>query len=432
MSSSIAFALFAVIAPLVLLATTRVAPAVILCGAMVFVSFTGVISPGEALRGFVNPAVLTIAVLYVVVAGLKHSGVIAWISDLPRAKPRRLTGANAWLLSTATGLSTVVSNTAIVAMFIPIAESWAKRYGIPISRILLPLNNAVILGGVCTLIGTSTNLAVNGLYAEMDGGGLKFFELAWVGVPLALLRIGYALVAAPWLLPTRAAPHRSAAEREPNNTFAPVPEVALVEPVLQGAAGLQRAGLFAEASAVSLLNAASTPHTPREDRTAATAQRAPLALSILALLIVSIDFSTVIGIAASLALGTALTKSGAASQLAAWAEPLAQGDALLALILLYVATVIVTEIVTNNAAGVVMFPIAVSMAASTGADPKPFIIAVMVGASAGFLTPIGYQTNLMVYGPGGYRLIDFVRYGLPLSLLTGLVTLLIVPRVWPL
>jgi di/tricarboxylate transporter len=204
--------------------------------------------------------------------------------------------------------------------------------------------------------------------------------------------------------------------------------------------------------------------SPLADSTAPAFRRAPLALAILAALIAnaifavlplfesvaiaaalmiatrcvttrvatqSIDYPTIVSIAASFALGAALTQSGAAKYLSDWVSMFSHGDAFLALVFIYVATVLVTEVITNNAAGVVMFPIAISVAAVTGSDPRPFVIAVMVGASAGFVTPIGYQTNMMVYGPGGYRFMDFVRYGLPLSILTGIVTLTIVPRVWP-
>jgi di/tricarboxylate transporter len=98
---------------------------------------------------------------------------------------------------------------------------------------------------------------------------------------------------------------------------------------------------------------------------------------------------------------------------------------------LYVATVVMTEMITNNAAGVLMFPIAMAVAQDGGVSYLPYVVCVMVGASAGFMTPIGYQTNLMVYGPGGYRWADYMRFGSPLSVLVGIATVLIVPRVWP-
>jgi di/tricarboxylate transporter len=98
---------------------------------------------------------------------------------------------------------------------------------------------------------------------------------------------------------------------------------------------------------------------------------------------------------------------------------------------LYIATVIMTEMITNNAAGVLMFPIAMAVAHDGNVHYLPYVISVMVGASAGFITPIGYQTNLMVYGPGGYRWSDYIRFGTPLSILVGLVTIYLVPKIWP-
>jgi di/tricarboxylate transporter len=145
----------------------------------------------------------------------------------------------------------------------------------------------------------------------------------------------------------------------------------------------------------------------------------------------SIEYHIVAGIAASFALGVALMESGAAGMIGNGLLHLAASDPWLALAALYVSTVIVTELITNNAAGVLMFPIAVSIAEAAGVNYMPYVIAVMIAASAGFITPIGYQTNLMVYGAGGYRFMDFVRYGLPLSIMCGIVSLIVVPRVWP-
>ena len=145
----------------------------------------------------------------------------------------------------------------------------------------------------------------------------------------------------------------------------------------------------------------------------------------------SIEYPVLAGIGASFALGFALAESGAAALLAGYIGDLARGDPFWALVVLYVATVILTELITNNAAGVLMFPIAMAVANDGGVHFMPYVIAVMVGASAGFITPIGYQTHLMVYGPGGYRWVDYIRFGVPLSILVGIGTMLIVPRVWP-
>jgi di/tricarboxylate transporter len=145
----------------------------------------------------------------------------------------------------------------------------------------------------------------------------------------------------------------------------------------------------------------------------------------------SIEYPVLAGIGASFALGFALAESGAAALLAQYIGNIARGDPFWALVVLYIATVVMTEMITNNAAGVLMFPIAMAVAQDGNVSYMPYVISVMVGASAGFITPIGYQTNLMVYGPGGYRWIDYIRFGTPLSIIVGIVTILLVPRIWP-
>jgi len=109
----------------------------------------------------------------------------------------------------------------------------------------------------------------------------------------------------------------------------------------------------------------------------------------------------------------------------------AGGNPMFTLILLYACTVVFTEVLTNNASAILMFPIGMAAATQLHVHPMPFVMTVMVASSAAFITPLGYQTNLMVYGPGGYRFSDYVRVGTPLSLLVGTVVLWVIPHVWP-
>jgi di/tricarboxylate transporter len=145
----------------------------------------------------------------------------------------------------------------------------------------------------------------------------------------------------------------------------------------------------------------------------------------------SIDYQVLLVIACAYGLGTAVQKVGLADLITEHAILLAGGDIWLMLVLVYVATVILTETITNNAAAIIMFPIAVSAANTLGVNITPFAVAVMIAASASFITPIGYQTNLMVFGPGGYRFIDYIKLGLPLSLIVASIALWIIPIVWP-
>lgn len=577
-----------VAAVLGLLTLTTIATDIVLVGAMITVTILGILSPDEALRGFANPGVMTIAALYIVVAGLRETGAMSWISRWVLGRPRTLGIAQSKLMLVTGALSTVINNTPVVALFIPIAQEWSSRYGFSISKLLLPMNHIVILAGMCTLIGTSTNLVVNSLLLKaVPDAGLGLWDLAWVGVPLTILGFVYMLVLGRKLLPDRqgaveqlqnAREYSVEARVVPNGplvgrTIAEVglrgmknayvleiqrgdrliaavgPDeqlqandrvtfVGVVDAVneLRRIPGLlvaedQRFQLDLRHSQRCLVELVLAPSFPMLGRTVKEAEfrgnynaaivsisrdgarlegklgdvtlhagdtllvesdegfverhkynrdfllvsplrdsappdfrRAPVAVAILLAMIVlatieaiplfeasfiaaglmvatgcltlrlardSIEYPVIVGIAASFALGAALTESGAAEIIANGIGNLAGTDPFWALCVLYVVTVIVTELITNNAAGVVMFPIAMAVAEGTGANFMPFVVAVMIGASAGFITPIGYQTNLMVYGPGGYRWMDYVRFGVPLSVVVGVAAVVIVPRVWP-
>ena len=588
MAWEIWFTLAIVVTVLVTLATTPAPTEVVLLAAMITLSIAGVITPSQSLSGFSSPGVMTVAALYVVVGGLRETGTIAWFSQLVFGRPRTLLSAQAKLFGASGLLSTVINNTPVVAMFIPIAQEWSARYGFSISRLLLPMNNVVILAGLCTLIGTSTNLAVYGLLIQTKPEAeIGLFDLVWIGVPLAIMGVIYSLALSRRLLPDRRGPveqlenareyafevrvhgggplvGKSIAEvglrnlqsayvleivRENRLMTSVGPDevlraedqltcVGIVDAIkdLRRMPGLSIAEdqgfrldlKHAQRQLVEIVLSATSPLINRtvrasgfrdlygaaiisisrdgnripgkvgdivfrpgdtllveapahfvdkhkysrdfllvsalQDSTPPDFRRAPLALGILLLMITvatlewvplfeasfmaagtmvatgcltmqgatrSIQYHIVAGIAASFALGVALMESGAASLLGGALVSFAAGNPWLVLGGLYVATVIVTELITNNAAGVLMFPIAIAVAEAAGVEYMPYVIAVMVAASCGFITPIGYQTNLMVYGPGGYRFMDFVRFGLPLNILCGIITLIIVPRVWP-
>jgi len=145
----------------------------------------------------------------------------------------------------------------------------------------------------------------------------------------------------------------------------------------------------------------------------------------------SIDWSLLVVIAAALGVGKAIEMSGLADVVAAEIIGFAGGHPWWVLVAVYFVTMVFTELVTNNAAAVLVYPIAMAAARSLNADAMPFIIAIAIGASAGFATPFGYQTNLMVYGPGGYRFTDYLRVGIPLDLVFMAVTVTVTPFVFP-
>ncbi len=589
MTLEIAITLAVVLGVLLLLATSRFDTDVVLVGAMITLTLAGILKPDEALQGFASNGVMTIAALYIVVAGLRETGAMAWISRWVLGRPRSLPVAQSKLMIVTSVLSAVINNTPVVALFIPVAQEWASRFGYSISKLLLPMNHMVILAGMCTLIGTSTNLIVNSLLVKtVPDSGLSLFSLIWIGLPLSAIGFVYILLATPWLLPDRQSPveqlenareYSVEARVTPNGPLVgrSIAEVGLrsmkyafvleisrgerlltavgPDEVLQANDRVTFVGVVdavnelrrmpgllvaedqtyqlnlrhAQRCLVELVLSPSSPlvgQTVREsgfrktynaavisisregarlegklgdvklrpgdtllvetdngfverqkynrefllvsslqDSAPPDFARAPLAFVILlAMLTVSamewiplfqasflaaglmvasgcvtlsvarrsIEYPVLAGIAASFAMGFALAESGAADLLAGWIGSIAKGDPFWALVVLYVTTVIVTELITNNAAGVLMFPIAMAVAQDGEVSYLPYVICIMVGASAGFITPIGYQTNLMVYGPGGYRWMDYIRFGVPLSIIIGIATVLIVPMIWPL
>lgn len=566
---------------------TRVSADLVLMAAMAFLLIIGILDPAQALAGFANPGVITIATLYVVAAGLKETGAVQWIARSLLGHPKTERGAQFRMLAPTGILSSFMNNTAVVAMFIPAIQDWAQRLNIPASRLLLPLSYAAILGGTCTLIGTSTNLVVDGLLQTRLGINLGLFELAWVGIPSLIAGGIYLVLFSSRLLPDRggmaeeleavreygvevevdpAGPlvgqtvaqaglralnygylmeidrgGRLITAVEPDRMLQPndklyfvgAPECAselrrirglqaaessiqkldlanhqrcLVEVVLgqefpalgktvraskfrtrfnAAILSVSREGrrvpgklgditfrmgdtLLLEASQQFveqyrfrrdfLLVSALNDSTPPDFR------KAPRALGILLLMVLasasgllqimeaaflaagamivsgcitasrarrSVDLPVLVVIAASFALGNAMTVTGGAEWVASGLlglfGPLTPW---LALALIYVLTTLFTEMITNNAAAVLMFPIALALSEQLGVSFLPFAVAVMFAASASFMTPLGYQTNLMVYGPGRYRFTDYIRIGAPLSLIVACVAVGLIPLVW--
>lgn len=568
------------------LALTRVAPDVVLMGALAFLVVSGILTPSEALAGFANPGVMTIATLYVVAAGLKETGAIQWLAHRLLGQPRRLRQAQLRVLLPASGLSAFMNNTTVVAMFIPAIQEWAARLRLPTSKLLLPLSYASILGGTCTLIGTSTNLVVDGLLQSERGISLHMFELAWVGVPLVVIAGGFLYLMADRLLPNRqgaleqleqareyavevrvipqgplegksiadaglrslahgyladierdgelmtAVPPETKLQADDILVFVGAPECArelrrvhglrpangdvhkldiahhrrcLVEAVIgpdfTGIEQTVRESRFRSRYQAVILSISRhgrrlpgklgdirlqvgdtlLMETAQEfvsqyqyrkdfllvsalnDSTPPDFRKAPWALGILgAMVLVSatgllsileaaflaggamlltrcvtaskarryLELSVLIVIAASFALGSAMDKTGAASQIAQWLLLVDGLSPWVALAMVYTLTVIFTELITNNAAAVLMFPVAAAVAEQLGVSIMPFAIGIMFAASASFMTPLGYQTNLMVLGPGGYRFVDYLRLGAPMSLLVGVIAIGLIPLVW--
>ncbi|MBA1332752.1 potassium transporter TrkA, partial [Candidatus Endoriftia persephone str. Guaymas] len=186
-----------------MMAFTRVSPDLITSAALTVLLLAGVVSPEQALAGFANQGMLTVAVLYVVVSGLTETGAVGWIGQTLLGRPRSIRHAQWRLMLPVAGLSAFLNNTPVVAVFIPALQEWARRHRLQLSKLLIPLSFASIAGGTCTLIGSSTNLLVNGLMLEQTGSGLALFDLLWIGLPVSLAVLLFVLLMGSWLLPNR-------------------------------------------------------------------------------------------------------------------------------------------------------------------------------------------------------------------------------------
>jgi di/tricarboxylate transporter len=567
---------------------TRISPDIVVVGALTALMLLGVLSLGDALQGLANPGLATVGVLYVVAAGLVNTGAVYAIGTTLLGRPQSTASAIFRLMLPAAAVSGFLNNTPLVAMLVPVVEEWGRRCRISLSKLMIPLSYAAILGGMLTLIGTSTNVVVQGLVLENTTlGPIPFFAVGAVGLPCAIVGILYVVVAQKWLLPDRKPPLADFGEaREyaiemvlegtspmigksveeaglrqlpgaflaeiergasvlpavapteklqagdrllfvgvvdsvgellrlrglvpaPEQVFklhAPRPERRLFEVVVSDrgpvAGRTIRDGRFRtrynavviavarngerlrgkigdiELHAGDTLLLESGPNfltqqrnskdfllvsqlhgvtIPRHDKSwiaigilgimvalAATGTLSMLEAALVAAGLMlatrcikgnaaraSVDWSVLTVIGASLGIGQALETSGAAGAIADTWLTAAGTNPFLALAALYVFTNVVTELVTNNAAAVMCFPIAAATAESLGVSLWPFVYVIMMAASAAFATPIGYQTNLMVYGPGGYRFSDYARVGLPLNLLVGAITVVLAPLFWP-
>lgn len=574
---------------LVVLSLTRIAPHLVVMGALVILSALGILSPSEALAGFSNSGLMTVAAMFVVAAGIHASGGIDLLVNKVLGIVKSERSALARMFAPVVIMSAFLNNTPVVATMIPAIHAWSRKINIAPSKLMIPLSYTAILGGTLTMIGTSTNLVVNGQYQELTGeAGFSLFSITAVSLPVAIGGLLFMWLVMPKLLPNRDDKKAFANLREFTLEVQVAPNGPLVgksiveaglrnlrriylveidrdgtiltavpsEERLHGGDRLVFAGdteaisdllringiipsediehsesLIVQRAERSLVEAVVSHHcdavghairdTRFRDRYGAAIlavarggervkgnlgsiklaagdtlllearpafvtrqkhnkdfllindletepprhDKAYLAWAILlgivlsagfgissmlnaaligaALMIItgccsvsqaekSFDFTVLLTIAASFALGAALEKTGAATFLAENIISLSGGIPWMILILTYMSVSLLTETITNNAAAVLMLPIVLEITEKAGLNNEPFVFAIMIGASASFATPLGYQTNLMVYGPGGYRFSDFVRVGVPMNIFIGVLTIAVLLIGWPL
>jgi len=564
--------------------------------AVLALTVAGIITPDEALKGFGNSALITVACMFVLSAGLIRTGALNFVTGVmlhvgKGSKARSIVA----LMLTVAFISAFMNNTPVAVIFLPIVLSVAVKLEVAPSRLLIPLSYATIMGGTCTLIGTSTNLLVSQAVEKSGRPPLGMFEFAGAGVIYAVTGLAFLAIAGPLLLPRRAsvtssAPGGRVREFVTEVVFAPGsplvgktfqevlgrvpglvplmvirgeethPAPLITNPrtqfvraddvlLLKGAPGsinelLSRDGvtLTAELGAalagpgkgktMTMVELVVNPNSPLIGRTLGGAEfsrhhgnasviailrrdehlrervseirmrmgdtllalcdeahlddlrntdefimlegverqvlrrnKAPLAAAILGLVVLlaalevmpmsflalagavamvltgcltlrqsyaAIDASVVVLIAGTLAMGLAMEKSGAIESISdAMLGMLQDWGPRAVLAGIFLLATVINALISNNAVAVLFTPIAIAVARTLGLQPEPFIFAVLFGASCDYSTPIGYQTNLFVYGPGGYRFSDYVRIGVPLTLVLFAVSMVVIPWIWP-
>ncbi|MBF0160533.1 MAG: SLC13/DASS family transporter [Magnetococcales bacterium] len=395
-----------------LLAANRYPASIVLSGGVVALLGAGLITPRQALAGFINEGMITVGVLYVVVAGLQQTGAIGWMVDSILGIPRSIRHAQWRMALPVAAISPFINNTPVVAMFTPAISAWARRHQIPLSQLMIPLAFLTTASGLCTLVGSSTNLIVHALLRDKaESPGFSFWELGWIGIPVTITVFLYTVYWSNSRLPDRVADCGF-----PDD--------------LSGSMGFRRM-LLALAILLGFVLLATIGHVSTL-RSALIAAGLMLITGCVSVTTAwrAVEWPILLVIATSFALGTALDTTGAAQSMASALIVLTRENVLVSLAMVYMVTALLTQIVTNNATAALMFPIALATARDLQVSVMPFAVVVLVASSASFVTPIGYQTNLMVQQPGGYRFLDYIRFGWPLSLLVAGVTLGLTPLIW--
>ena len=549
------------------------------------------IDSNQALSGFANPATGIIAAMFVISAGLVRTGALNWVV---RSVEKFSFGGERGLILTlcivVAALSAFIVNTAVIAIFIPIAIVLAKGKKYSSSRLLMPMAFASQFGGVCTLVGTSTNILVSGIAVDYGMPAIGFFEITPLGLITLAAGILYLITIGYWLIPKRAGEidkvdkyrlddylaellvtdksslvgktwdqskmdqktqvnltnlHRedkavsrprttkirpgdllllhgnvktlldlqtkyglellkdvkvrdqklSSHDLGMNEVLIP-PNSNLIGRTLRTSGyfyrsrsavlGIQRRGkimrerlsdikleggdtLLIQSHKDDLSSILKSPDAIITNELAELhirRDKALLSVAMILLVIILVTFNILPLVAAAIIgaagiiicrcltleeayeaidwkiifllggiipLGLALEQNGAALWVAdSILEPLVQFGPIVALAVIYIITAVMTEALSNIATAVVMAPIAISLAIAMDVDPRPFLIAITFAASTSFATPIGYQTNTMIYSPGGYRFSDFTKVGVPLNLIFFGLALVLIPLIWPL
>ena len=405
-----------------------------------FLLVTGVVRPIEVQAAFASPAIVALASLFVIAYAMELSGLLDSAIQKVVALCRRIGTAGLWVLIWLAGsASAFLNNTPIVVLSAPVVRDVAKSLNRSPKCYLIPLSYAAVLGGCCTLIGTSTNLLVSDMASVAGQPRFSIFEITPVGLAVAITGGLYlTLFSTRFIRTVEDRAEAGAGEAaEASETFR-APSLAggivgHVQPFAKTVRLQPWKAMMASAIFVAVVAAAALNIAP----IAACAFAGAVLLILLRVIPADEAYSglrpeVLMLIAGMIVLGIALDETGlAGSATQALIGSMENMSPLLALIILYGVTLFATEILSNATIAVLFTPIAVTMADAFAVSPRPFLVAIMIAGSAAFATPFGYQTNVIVYQMGGYNYMDFVRVGLPLNLVTWAAAIVAIQYYFP-
>jgi di/tricarboxylate transporter len=396
----------------------------------------GVIRPVEVQGAFASPALIALASLFVIAHAMELSGLLDALIKAAIRLCRWLGVAGIWIVMVLCGgASAFLNNTPIVVLAAPVVRDVAESMRLPPQRYLIPLSYITILGGACTLIGTSTNLLVNDMARNAGQPGFQLFDITPVGLIVGAAGGLYLMFVAPRLLKGK-------------DLGPEVPDAEAIADAYQtgGSGSVGDARVFAKPRPLDMRRGLLSLGVFAAVVTVAAMGIAPIAASaftgaiaLILMRVISADEAyrglrpeILLLIAGMVVIGLSMEVTGLAA--AATNGLIEVVDGLhphLALVLIYAVTLIATEILSNAAVAVLVTPIAVALAETLGVSPTPFLVGIMMAASAAFATPFGYQTNVLVYEMGRYSYMDFVRIGLPLNVVTWIAGSLAIPFFFP-
>ena len=411
------------------------ADVVALAGAA-FLLMTGIVRPVEVEKAFASPAIVALASLFVIAYAMELSGLLDAAIEKTVRMCRRIGSTGLWILIGLAGAaSAFLNNTPIVVLSAPVVRDAARSLGRSPKRYLIPLSYAAVLGGCCTLIGTSTNLLVNDMASVAGQARFGMFEITPVGIAVSIAGGLYL-----FLFSGRLMKMDDETKKDGESEASPFHEPGLVGGLVGSAEAFSKQVEFQPLRAIVSLAVFILVIALAAFNVAPIAACAFAGAVLLILMrVITADEAyhglrpeVLMLIAGMVVLGIALDETGLASAATqALIGTMRSMSPLLALIILYGVTLFATELLSNATVAVLFTPVAVSMAEAFSVSARPFLVAVMIAASAAFATPFGYQTNVLVYQMGRYSYADFLKVGLPLNLITWAAAIVAIQAYFP-